>query len=49
MISAETGEFGKADLCKDETLDDRPPKDDAIVLNSTCLNSELAAGKEGSW
>lgn len=40
-----TGESsGKADLCNEETFDDRPPKDDAMVLNSTCLISGLAAG-----
>lgn len=44
MIRIWTWEFRKADLCKEETFDDRPPKDDAMVLNSTCLISGLAAG-----
>lgn len=48
VVRVETCGFGKADLCKEETLDDRPPKDDAMVLNSTCLISGLAVGSEGS-
>lgn len=50
MVWLEMGpvDLVKADLCKEETLDDRPPKDDAIVLNSTCLISRPASGSEGS-
>lgn len=38
-----------ANLWRDETLDARPPKDEAIVLNSTCLISRASAGLDGFW
>lgn len=31
-----------------ETLVERPPKEDAMVLNSTCLIVGFAVGSEGS-
>lgn len=34
--------------CKAETLVERPPKDDAIVLNSTCLISGFGSEDLGS-
>lgn len=35
--------------CRPETSEERPPKEDAIVLNSTCRSVWGAEGLCGSW
>lgn len=41
-------ENGDVYLWRAETLAARPPKEEAMVLNSTCLISGFADGLEGS-